>query len=298
MKKLIFGCGILSLVLTTSAAILKSGDSVAFLGDSITAWGWTGWWAGGYVKMCEAGFRANDLKVTIYPVGRGGDKSDQMLARLGKDVISKKPTWMTLSCGVNDVMHQEHKNGVYVKGGNLLPAYKENITKIIDTAQAAGIKVVILTATMITENADDFRNKLLLDYNAFLQTLAKEKGCPLVDVSTEMRRQVADFRAKTGCTDHFLTNDGVHMDYLGNLMMARKLLKDGFAFTDAEMAKAEEGILTKVPAYLPVSSVRLTGADYLKVTEEAIKNKKTPPNYARPILTEAAQQATPKLLGN
>ncbi len=28
-----------------------------------------------------------------------------MLARLDEAVISKKPQWMTLSCGVNDVWH-------------------------------------------------------------------------------------------------------------------------------------------------------------------------------------------------
>ena len=39
------------------------------------------------------------------PAGISGHKSDQMLARLDKDVLSKKPQWMTLSCGVNDVWH-------------------------------------------------------------------------------------------------------------------------------------------------------------------------------------------------
>ena len=44
-------------------------------------------------------------------------------ARLDRDVISKKPDWMTLSCGVNDVWHG--------KRGVNLEDYKKNIASII-----------------------------------------------------------------------------------------------------------------------------------------------------------------------
>ncbi len=272
------------------------GDSVAFLGDSITDFGWTAWWAGGYVKMCEAAFKDAGLDVKIHPAGIGGNKSDQMLARLDRDVISKKPTWMTLSCGVNDVGHQHYENGVYVKGGVLLPDFKKNITAIIDRAQAAGIKVIVLTATMNQEDENSAQNKRLVPYNEFLRAIANEKGCALVDVGAEMRRQVAEFRAKTGSAENFLTNDGVHMDYLGNVMMAQKILKDGFAFSEDEMAKANVAILT-VPAYLPVNSVKVSGETYLKVTEKAKAANQTPSRYARPILTKAAEKGVEELIG-
>lgn len=67
-----------------------------------------------------------------------------MLARLEKDVLSKKPDGMTLSCGVNDVWHGARE----VK----LEDYKQNITAIVDRAQAAGVKVMIRTSTMIKED--------------------------------------------------------------------------------------------------------------------------------------------------
>ena len=71
-----------------------------------------------------------------------------MLARLDKDVISKKPQWMTLSCGVNDVWHFKLKLGKRTFQGVGLEDYKKNIRAIVDKAQAAGIKVMILTSTM------------------------------------------------------------------------------------------------------------------------------------------------------
>ena len=87
---------------------VKSGEKIAFLGDSITAAGWGN--PAGYVRLVMAGLEANGVKAEAIPAGISGHKSDQMLARLEKDVLQKKPQWMTLSCGVNDVWHG--KNGV------------------------------------------------------------------------------------------------------------------------------------------------------------------------------------------
>ena len=82
---------------------VKSGDKIAFLGDSITQGGWRN--ATGYVRLVMSGLEANGVKAEAIPAGIGGHKSNDMLARLERDVISKKPQWMTLSCGVNDVWH-------------------------------------------------------------------------------------------------------------------------------------------------------------------------------------------------
>src|SRR5258707_6468711 len=103
-----------------------------------------------------AGLAANGFEATPIPAGISGHKSNQMLERLDRDVISKKPNWMTLSCGVNDVWHGA--NGVP------LAEYKKNITQIVDKAQAAGTKVMILTATVIGEDLKNDNNKKLADY--------------------------------------------------------------------------------------------------------------------------------------
>ena len=86
---------------------IKDGQTIAFLGDSITQAG-----AGpqGYVRLVISGLTANGVKTTAIPAGISGHKSNQMLERLERDVLSEKPDWMTLICGVNDVWHGE--NGV------------------------------------------------------------------------------------------------------------------------------------------------------------------------------------------
>ncbi len=245
---------------TAMAADVKSGESIAFMGDSITAQGWSV--PTGYVRMVEATCKANGIDATYYPAGISGHKSNQMLARLDKDVLSKKPTYMTLSCGVNDVWH----------GGNGVPldAYKKNITEIVDKAQAAGIKVILLTSTMIREDVENNENKKLAGYNDFLRELAKEKNCKLADLSAEMIKQVAELRGKTGRKNNFLTTDGVHMDYAGNKMMADGVLR-ALGFTDAEIAKGEAAYL-QLPYDINIRP-RVTVEEYAKLQAKADAEK-------------------------
>ncbi len=279
MKKLLFAMSAVVLALSASATCLKSGESIAWLGDSIT---WLGAFPNrpGYVNLCHAAFKEMGLEVKMLAHGVSGHKSNQMLARL-PGILAAKPTYMTLSCGVNDVWHQDSNRGI------LLPQYKENVIKIIDQCKAAGVKVILFTATMITENIDDPKNQRLIPYNDFLRTIAKEKGCTLVDMNAEMQKRVANFRARTGLKANFLTYDGVHMDFLGDVMMARMVLKHGFGFTDDEMKKANDAI-GKARAHVTVGwgsqavyigGASIPGALYLQAAEAAIANKRTPPGY-------------------
>lgn len=211
---------------------IKSGDKVAFLGDSITQAGQGS--PGGYVQLIGSGLAANGVNIEIIGAGIGGHKSDQMLERLDRDVLSKKPQWMTLSCGVNDVWHGPK--------GVPLEDYKKNITAIIDQAQAAGVKVMILTSTMIKEDQATAENQKLVDYNAFLRAVAVEKKCLLADLNADMQAAIAAAAKTRPSKGNYLTSDGVHMAPAGNLMMATGVLK-GFGLNATELAKASEAWL-------------------------------------------------------
>ena len=109
----------------------------------------------------------------------------------------------------------------------------------MDRAQAAGIKVCILTATMIREDAKNAANTQLAAYNDFLRSLAKEKNCLLADLNADMQQALAAFKAAhPKAKGNLLTVDGVHMNPLGNVMMAKGVLRT-FGLTDAQLAKAE-----------------------------------------------------------
>ena len=219
---------LLSLTLGLQAqVVIQKGEKVAFLGDSITQ---AGARPGGYCNLVIETLNKKGLEVKPVYAGISGHKSNQMLARLEKDVIAHKPKWMTLSCGVNDVWHG--------KRGVELPEYKKNITAIVDQAKAAGINVIILTSTMIKEDADNELNQKLRSYNDFLIQLSKEKQCRLADLNKLMQETVKSMEKND--RGNTVTSDGVHMNSAGNMMMAKGVLKAmGMSKADLEAAEKE-----------------------------------------------------------
>ena len=222
---------------------VKSGDKIGFLGDSITAGGWGN--PAGYVHLVIAGLAANGVKAEAVPAGISGHKSDQMLARLDKDVLSKKPQWMTLSCGVNDVWHGKRgvplddataKAGDYDEKVAERGTYKKNITAIVEKAAAAGAKPVILTATVIHENLDSPENAHLAPYNDFLRQLAMEMHLPLADLNALFQERI---KKENKPAAKVLTSDGVHMNGEGNKLMALGVLQ-AFGLNEAEIKKAQK----------------------------------------------------------
>lgn len=272
----------LSVVVSHAAPLLKSGQTVAFLGDSITQQGAAS--SGGYVRLVASGLAANGIDITVVPAGISGHKSDQMLARLEKDVLSKKPDWMTLSCGVNDVWHQSRGAGI------LLEDYKKNITAIVDKCQAAGVKVMILTATQINLPVDNPLNTKLVDYNAFLRDLAKERDLPLADLNADMFAE-QNALAAAGIK-RSLTTDGVHMNLYGNLMMARGVLK-AFGLDAAQQAKTE-AVWRQIPdAYQTNVKVALSIAEMERLEKAAAAQNKSAQDVLNAQASAAVKAAIP-----
>ncbi len=204
---------------------VKNGEKIAFLGDSITA---AGRRKGGYCQLVLSALKDQGIEAVPVFAGISGHKSNQMLARLEKDVLRHKPDWMTLSCGVNDVWHGAR--------GVDLESYKKNITEIVNKAQAAGVKVVLLTSTMIKEDQPNPLNQKLVGYNEFIRALAKEKKCLLADLNADMQAALKTFPANAPKGKQ-LTSDGVHMNKAGNIMMARGVAK-AFGLTDQQLDKS------------------------------------------------------------
>ncbi|MGZ0655054.1 SGNH/GDSL hydrolase family protein [Coraliomargarita sp. W4R72] len=234
IKKLLKQASMLVLILCcstplfseTEAIRIENGDRIAFLGDSITAAGWGN--DGGYVKLVIDGLAKVGVATTPIPAGVSGHKSNDMLARLERDVLSKDVDWMTLSCGVNDVWHGD-------RGVNL-EDYQKNITAIVDQATAKGIHVVIMTSTPIGEGSNPNNDKLVA-YNDFLRAFAKKRGITLVDLSAIFYEILTPLNP-TG-SSRILTVDGVHMNPNGNVLMAQSILK-AFGLKPAQIQSIEQ----------------------------------------------------------
>ena len=228
ISKLIRTATFLTLCTAMASAdlLVKDGQKVAFLGDSITAQGWD--FFGGYVKLTVAGFQTLGVKIVPIPLGIGGQTSRDMLARFSTDVVAKKPDWVTISCGVNDVWHGD--------GGCTLDEYKKNVTAMVDQAQAAGIKVLLMTATVIGEDDND-NNKKLVAYNNFLHQLAADRKLPVAEENIAFAAAVKAGPALPNNVP-ILTGDGVHPNSSGTQVMATALLA-GFGATPDQLTKVQ-----------------------------------------------------------
>jgi lysophospholipase L1-like esterase len=278
LAMLTMGPGLMAL--TGGEIAVKDGEKIAFLGDSITQGGMG---PTGYVSLVIQGLKTAGVSATGIGAGISGHKSNDMLARLQRDVIDKKPDWMTVSCGVNDVWHGAK--------GVPLDAYKKNMTEIIEKAQAAGIKVVILTATMIGENPAEPNNQKLAAYNDFLHDLAKEKKCLLADLNSDMHKEL-DEREKAGKKrGNSLTSDGVHMNPFGNMMMAAGILR-ALGLDDARLSKAREAWLDIPNGASFTSFARLTLRQLGALEAIAAKQGKS----VQALLQEALDKEVSELL--
>jgi len=253
MRILAIAVAVLMLATARADVMVKNGEKIAFLGDSITE---LGNWPAGYVNLVMEGLKRAGVKDAVkIPAGRSGDRSNRMLARID-GVLKQKPDWILISCGVNDVWHREHKDGNGKHTGVDFPDYVANMRAMYDKCDAAGAKVVVLTATMITEDANDQKNKWLVEYNDFLRAEAKKRNYLLVDLNAAMWAKLNEIRKTDKEPGNKLTKDGVHMTYKGDCQMAATILT---AFgADAKIG----GSLEATCQELVEAGKNLKGGDY------------------------------------
>ena len=269
MKKLLFASVAAVLAGVVNAEVcVKNGEIVAFMGDSITQQGDTS--PAGYVNLVMKGLEVAGVKAKKVPAGVSGNKSNNMLARLDRAIIARKPQWMTFSCGVNDVWHGDK--------GVPLEEYKKNVSKIFDKSAAAGIKVIVLTATMIGEDPDNGNNKKLVAYNEWLREEAKRRNLRIADLNADMQAMLAEIRKTDKSRGNKITRDGVHMAYRGNCMMAWGVLKA--MGVDESMKDAIFAKFDKTPGAYEVF-VKISANERAKLSAEAAAAGKKFKEYAR-----------------
>src|SRR5580698_7074897 len=89
--------GVGALAGAQTLAPFKAGDRVAFLGNSIT----DGGHYHSYIWLYYMTHYPN-TRITCFNVGVGGDNVKQMSDRFEYEILTKKPTIMTLTWGMND----------------------------------------------------------------------------------------------------------------------------------------------------------------------------------------------------
>jgi acyl-CoA thioesterase-1 len=191
-------------------SLLRTGDRVVCLGDSITAD------PEGYVTMAQDVLRLArpDEGIELVNAGVCGNTAADMLVRFERDVIAADPDWVTISAGVNDAARSAPVEDC-----------ARSIVGMIELAQGAGIRVGLCTPTLF-EDPDSTGwgrelNRRLESYNVRLESAASETGCLLIPMFETFRIVI---EASAGSGELWLTHDGCHMSPVGRYLMGLTFL--------------------------------------------------------------------------
>lgn len=195
---------------------LKKGDRIVFFGDSLTALAVKDARVPegkGYVPLVREALKGKGVEVDA--VATGGHRVTNLLARVDKDVLAKKPSVVVIQIGVNDA------------GGGVTPEmFKSQLDELIDRLRKGGAQVVLCSCTCRVEgyNPDDATDKKLDALADVARALAKEKKLPLND----LRKAFIEYWKKHNPDNKrsgFLTYDGNHWTETGHQFVAEQMVK-------------------------------------------------------------------------
>lgn len=209
-----------------SRFLFKDGQTVLFIGDSITDCGRRGASApfgDGYVRM------SIDLITARYPErqirflnkGIGGNTVVNLLDRWEDDVIRHRPDWLSIKIGIND-LHRVARNDA-----DPIPPkrFEECYRKILErTRKATRAKLILIDPFYLSRDRspDSWRGKIMgmmPPYLRIVARLAKEYRAIHVRTHEAFQRQL-HFRE----ADRFAP-EPVHPFPVGHLVIAHEVLR-------------------------------------------------------------------------
>jgi lysophospholipase L1-like esterase len=200
---------------------LKKGDHILFFGDSLTDL------AGreepkkyvnkGYIRIVREALQQKhkDKGLTVSWVATGGHTVPDLLKRVDRDVIAKKPTVVFIQIGVNDAGRGVTKE-----------KFKAQLEELIGKLRKADARVVLCSLTSLGEKHDGTNriDKKLEELAEVARTVAREQKLPLND----LRKAFVDYWKKynkENKSSGLLTYDGNHFNQRGMEFVAEQMLK-------------------------------------------------------------------------
>jgi len=190
---------------------------IVFIGDSITWWGIneSDSIGTGYVRLLH-----DYLKVT-YPdrdfemVNKGisGNRVIDLAERWEQDVISIQPDIVSISIGINDVWRQVDSPDMEQVPPQRFEEVFENL--LLNTKEKTNSSIVLMEPTVISEDVMGKGNSMLKPYIEIIHQLADKYNAVIVPTHQAFISFLKHNK------DFPLTIDGVHMNSLGNMLMAK-----------------------------------------------------------------------------
>ena len=211
----------------TTIPRFEEGERVVFVGNSITH-------GGHYHSFIWLYYmtRFPDKPITIMNAGIGGESAWDMKDRLDYDVFNRKPTYVTLTFGMNDTgydiyMKDDAKELSEQRIAKSLESYREIEERLLAKNK---IKKVLIGGSPYDETSR-FNNFILHNKNNAIlkiidaqRTSAKKNGWGFVDFNQPMR-EIGRKEQEADSTFTFCRIDRIHPDNDGQMVMAYLFLK-------------------------------------------------------------------------
>ncbi len=201
-----------------ASPLLRPGDRIVCIGDSITAD------PDGYVALCRDVIQRAypEAGIELINAGFAGQTAAEMALRFQRDVLSRTPTWVTISAGTNDAAR-----AVTGQEPEQMQESQRAFERMCALAETAGIRIALCTPTAFEDHwqhgSAQQANKLLSVLTEWLEELAAARGHLLVPMF-EMCRRAHAGGGRTNEAAVRLTTDGVHMTPQGRYLMALTML--------------------------------------------------------------------------
>ncbi|MUT67592.1 SGNH/GDSL hydrolase family protein [Paenibacillus sp. NEAU-GSW1] len=207
--------------------LLEKGQKLLFIGDSITdcdrakpaGEGLFGALGKGYVAGVDALLQAvyPELGIRVVNVGTSGNNVRDLKERWQEDVIDRKPDWLSVMIGTNDVWRQ-YDTPFITEWHVYADEYEATLRQLVAETKAGVKGIVLMTPFFIESNENDAMRKTMDAYGEIVRRVAADTGSLFVDTQAAFNGVLTELYSAT------LAWDRVHPTAAGHMVLSRAFL--------------------------------------------------------------------------
>jgi lysophospholipase L1-like esterase len=212
--------------------LLQKGQKLLFIGDSITdcerarpaGEGLFGALGKGFVSLVDALLQAvyPELGIRVVNMGSSGNTVLDLQARWQEDVIDRKPDWLSIMIGTNDVWRQY--DTPFIQDSHVYAdKYEATLRSLVEQTKPRVSNLVLMTPFYLESNELDAMRRTMDEYGAIVRKISQDNGTLFIDTQAAFNVVLKELYAAT------LAWDRVHPSQTGHVVLARAFLnKIGF----------------------------------------------------------------------
>ena len=206
---------------------LKPNQKLLFIGDSITDCGRNATTGEGLFEALGKGYVAQidallgsarpELAIRTVNMGTSGHTARDLKARWQRDVLDKKPDWLSIMIGINDVWRQfdmPWQKEIHVQPDE----YESTLDELAAEARPQLAGLVMMTPFYIESNKKDAMRAQMDRYGAAVKRVAAKHKAIFVDTQAAFDRLLHHYHSAA------IAWDRVHPTQIGHMTIARAFL--------------------------------------------------------------------------